>query len=133
MSLNIVKQMLDKKPVEPADPAKVPRQKKKLTYKELLRAEQKKREDEYLLRLPKKKSAIRKRKDNLRDSANLKKNFAKTQNESTIVERIENDTKKEEEQYKERIKTWKQEFHGKGKVASSIAKSVPFFSPRKIE
>lgn len=128
MSIGIVKMMLNRK----ADEARAPEQsssqthkekKTKPGYKELMTAEMRRREDAHLLRHSKKKSGIRKLKERRRlpDKANK---YAHQQRHPTIVEKLEIQKKKSDEEYKVRTKAWKDEFHAKGNVASSITQSV---------
>jgi hypothetical protein len=110
--------MLDKK--EPSTTTqKTSRKSGKRMYKEIMKEELKRGRDAYLLRHPKKKSGIRKRKE-----WNAKLSTRHTQHEPSVVEEIESKKKKEDESYQERLKVWKEDFKTKGKVASSITKSV---------
>jgi len=120
MSLNIVKKMLGntQSPTENTD-QKTPKLKKSLGYKEILKLEQKKRQDAFLLRGIKKKSKISKQKESNAKLAN-KPNI---QNQG-IIDNIIKTKEKHQEEYNKRIKVWKEEFHGNGQIANSIANSV---------
>ena len=118
MSLGIVKLLLEGgSKDQPAVEKKGKKIKKRLEYKDLLRAEQEKRENQYLLRAAKKKPTIRKMKDKGKDNR-------KVVSQISIIEKIQNAEQKKAEDYKIRMKAWKDEFQNKGKVAPSIAKSV---------